>query len=145
MEIKLNILRKYRIGLLPSCTYRSVNNQSAGTNGDQAVAQKRKQDARLLVYCYQHLTQSISPSSASDMAESSPARPTAASSVCCSTYRASHRCSAEGSTSTQRPHSDRLPVFPSQPCGEALHLSEGVSIAAKRPLPHPINSFNTAH
>lgn len=49
-------------------TYRSVNNQSAGTNADEAV-EFFKKEAPLLVYYCQGVSQSISPSSVSDMAE----------------------------------------------------------------------------
>lgn len=63
-----------------TCAYRSVDNQSAATNGDESVAFKKKEkkkekEAPLLVYYCQGLTQSISPSSASDMAERSSSAP----------------------------------------------------------------------
>lgn len=64
---------KYRNLLSPSCTYRSVS----AAAGD---------DAPLEVYYCHGLTQSISPSSGSDMADGSSARSTASPPLCCSAY-----------------------------------------------------------
>lgn len=77
-------------GLNQTSTYRSANNQSAGTNGDEAEAFKKTKTGgavMLLVYYCQGLTQSISPASASDMAERSSARSTAPPPASCSSYR----------------------------------------------------------
>lgn len=94
---------------------------------------KRNKEAPLLVYYCKGLTQSISPSSASDMAEGCSARSTVYPPL--SLLRISHHCFARRSTSMQTAHSNRLPV-PSQLCDykEAQHLCEGGSMAAPRSL-----------
>lgn len=90
-EMEISLKNKYRSELLSSCT---ESNQHVPlceksirwyTNGDEAVAFKKK-EAPLLVYYCQGLTQSISPSSASDMAERSSARSTASPPASCSAY-----------------------------------------------------------
>lgn len=145
MEISLK--NKYRSELLSSCT---ESNQHVPlceksirwyTNGDEAVAFKKKGGAviglllpgsnpiHFPLLCLRHGREILGT------IYSLPAG---------FLLRILHHCSARRSTSTPKAHSDGLPVFPSQLCEEAPHLSEGGSMAAQRSLPHPFNSFSTA-
>lgn len=122
-------------------THRCVNPLAQAKVKQLHFKKEKKKEATLLVYYCHGLTQSISPSFASDMAERSSARCSASPRVSCSAYRTR---SPRRSTSLPRARSVWLPVFPSQLCGEAPHLSGSGSMAAPRCLPHRVNSFRTA-
>lgn len=95
-----------------------------------------------MVYYCQGLNQSISPSSASDMAEISSARSTVYPPASCSAS-----CFPDSpwrSTSTPTSSFGQTTCVPSQLCEEAPHLCEGGSMAARRSLSHLFNSFTTA-
>lgn len=107
---------KYRSELLPSCT---ESNQHVPLCEQSIRWYKRrrscsifffKKEAPLLVYYCQGLTQSMSPSSASDMAKISSARSTAYPLFFL--FRTSPQCFTRRSTSMPWAQSDRIPVLP---------------------------------